>query len=247
MFTPASRDALRQRLVGRAQADPSCTAAALLGSAARDEEDAWSDIDLALRLADGADVDAVLADWTDWLTSELDVADTLDVHASGAVYRVFLCDDSLQIDLSLWPSDAFRATNGEPLRLLFGEVLESDPAPDPDWRQPARMGWLYALHARSAVARDRGLQADLMLTSWRQSVLTMACLRLGLNPSHGRGAHLLPDELQAALTEARPASLATTDLRRALARTAALYLGELSRHDDEYAARLRPSMNEVGA
>jgi len=53
MFTPQERTRLRDALVARARADERITGAALTGSASRDAEDRWSDIDLALGVAAG--------------------------------------------------------------------------------------------------------------------------------------------------------------------------------------------------
>jgi predicted nucleotidyltransferase len=229
----------------RARDDVRVIAAAWLGSAARGEEDAWSDIDLALRLAKGADAAAVLSDWSTWLASTVEVSDTMDVYASGAVYRVFLCRDSLQIDLSVFPWDKFRATNGEPLRILFGEAEAPEAAPEPAWRTQVRMGWLYALHARSAIRRGRTLQADLMLAEWRACVIALACERLGLDRRHARAAHLLPPDLHSALEHARPPRLSQEELEISLARTAAVYLEEVGRHDLDYSNELRHAMNAI--
>jgi len=52
VFSVPEREALRDRLIAVARSDDRITAAAIVGSAANDGEDAWSDIDLALRLAD---------------------------------------------------------------------------------------------------------------------------------------------------------------------------------------------------
>lgn len=245
MFTVTDRTVLRDRIVQRALDDDRYAAAALLGSAARSAEDVWSDIDLAIRLRPTTDADEALADWSDWLTSRIDVCDQLDVHASGAIYRVFLCRDSLQIDLSLWPWETFRATNGEPMTLIFGEALEADAPPGRGWRHSARMGWLYALHARSAIHRGRALQADLMLSNWRECVLELACLRLGRNPNHAREAHLLPAELQQTVERARPGRLTKANLMAALGGTAKLYLDEVARHDPSYSSQLRDAIDEI--
>lgn len=64
MFSISERDDLRDRLITAARGDDQVIAAALVGSGARDTEDAWSDIDLALRLGDGLDPNAVADTWT---------------------------------------------------------------------------------------------------------------------------------------------------------------------------------------
>jgi len=47
--------------------------AALTGSAAADAEDRWSDVDVFLGVAEGIDIEAVLADWSELLYWELGV------------------------------------------------------------------------------------------------------------------------------------------------------------------------------
>jgi hypothetical protein len=217
-------------------------AVALLGSAARQSEDEWSDIDLAVRLAPDAALGPVARDWTEWLASLAEMTDHLDIHAWGALYRVFLCRNGLQIDLSLWPWDKFRPVNGEPMRLVFGDCLQPELAPQGEWAEYAKMAWLYALHAHSAIRRGRALQADLMLTNWRERIMSLAALRHSLNPAQGRGAHLLPDDVQDAIERSRPADLRPDELHRALAQTADLYLAELRHHDLGYADKLAAPM-----
>ena len=52
MFTPEERERVRAALVERAHEDPRITGAALTGSAARGEEDRWSDVDVFLGVDD---------------------------------------------------------------------------------------------------------------------------------------------------------------------------------------------------
>lgn len=172
MFTRAERSALRARLVELAEADPQVVGAALVGSAARDAEDDLSDIDLVLQLAEDADEPSVVAGWTAEIERIAGAAvDTLDVRADGVRYRVFLLPSSLQVDVSFWPRDRFRAAGG-PFRLLFGTPAEPTEPGRVDVDQVIGLGWLYALHARSAIARGRLWQAAGMLDELRGSLLT---------------------------------------------------------------------------
>lgn len=163
MFTEADRSRLLEVLIARARADPAVDAAAVVGSAARGATDAWSDIDLALGLADGAEVTGTATAWTRALGEVVDVADTLDLWAGPVLYRVFLLHDTLQVDLSFWPAGTLAATGDEPLALVFGRAATPTPIDPPDPSTALGWGWLYALHARSAIARGRGWQAVQML------------------------------------------------------------------------------------
>lgn len=244
MFDIGEREALRQKMIERGREDARITACALVGSAARGEEDAWSDIDIALQLSEHAGLDEVSSDWTAWLRSSVEVADTLDVHGSGALYRVFLLSNSLQIDLSFWPHAPFRST-GEPMHLVFGEAWPSDAQSAQDPLEFIRMGWLYALHARSAVARGRTWQAEMMLAYLRDQVIALACLRLSLNPSHGRGAHLLPAGLSAQLAASRASTLTLGEQVRSLRDTLAVYRTEVAQHDQEVATALAKALDAL--
>ncbi len=187
MFTVAERDALRDSLVRRAQADDDLTAAASFGSAVSGLEDRWSDIDLGLRLRPGADQTSVLDRWTAAIFADHGAVHRLGVAAAGAIYRVFLLDSSLQLDLSFWPDEQVRP-HGPDFRLLFGEALPAAAPTEADPERTIGLAWLYGLHVRSAIARGRTWQAVIMLDQLRDHVLQLACLRHGLNPYQGRGS-----------------------------------------------------------
>lgn len=166
------------------------------------------------------------------------VAHHVDIVAGGILYRAFLLDSSLQVDLSFWPQDQFRATEAS-FTVVFGEANPptSPPAPDPD--HLAGMGWLYALHARSAIARGRPWQAVLMLDGIRDQIIALACLRHELNPYHGRGVDQLPVTVLSDLEPTRARTLDVPELVRANRATTAALLREIEQHDPQLAARLR--------
>ena len=209
MFGVDEREALQARLVRLAEVDQQVAAAALLGSAARSASDRWSDIDLALRLVPGARPDAVADEWTARVADTEQVVDHLDVRASGALYRVLLLASSLQVDLSFWPHDQPLA-GGAPVAVLFGEVPVAavEPAAGADEaRRALQMGWLYALHTRSALGRGRPWQALWMLESMRELVVGSYCRRLGVPAAEGRGVDGLPPDLLAGLARGHPAGV----------------------------------------
>lgn len=133
---------------------------------------------------------------------ELGLADTFDVVAGGVRYRVHMLRSALQIDVSFWPHDQFRAT--EPgFRVLFGTPNSpTEPWPMDAGNEIGR-GWLYAIHARSAVARGKLWQATLLLDELRNSLITLTCIRAGLNPWQGRGVDQLPVEDREGLEASR--------------------------------------------
>ncbi len=238
MFSVGERDELRERLIAAARADAQITAAAVVGSGARDAEDEWSDIDLALRLEDRLEPRRVADVWTTRMYDQAGVVDHLDVWSGATLFRVFLLSSSLQVDLSFWPSATF-ASSGGPFRLLFGESNEPRPLPAPTLGDPVGLGWLYALHVRSSLARGRASQALAMVDGLRDQVVALACRRHCPPPHRGRGVEDLPPELRQRIAETVVQGLDETELRRAFAASVALLLDEAQRADPAREKRLR--------
>lgn len=238
VFTPANRSRLRDSLVALARQDGDVVGAALVGSAARGAEDEWSDIDLVLQLARHADETAVVDRFSRWIDAEEGTADTLDVMAAGVRYRVFLLTSSLQVDISFWPHDEFRATTDEGFQLIFGSANPPTTPAGPDLNGTMGLGWLYALHARSALARGKLWQAATMLDDLRNQILALACARHDLNAWHGREIDQLPANELAEIAPARPAEVTSEALAAALDTSIGLFLAEIARHDPPRARRL---------
>lgn len=246
MFTARDRRRLRDSLVEAARHDPGITAAALVGSAASGAEDDWSDIDLALRLVASGEPLTSAREWTATMYDRHGAVHHLDIWAGPALYRVFLLESSLQVDLSFWPDAEFRAT--EPtFRLLFGTANEPSDPSSPRVDQVAGMGWLYALHARAAIARNRPWQALLMLDGIRDQIVVLACMRHGLDAHHGRGVDRLPASELEALEPTRARDLGARELRRSLTASLAALIDEISGHDPALAERLTDPVRILGA
>jgi hypothetical protein len=78
---------------------------------------------------------------------------------------------------------------------------------------------------------------------WSDTDLVLA-VRGELTP-YAKGAHLLPDDLTAALTATLVRAPDQAELRRALAATIDVVTGELGRSDPGLAGRLRPMLAEL--
>jgi hypothetical protein len=230
VFTPAERDALRDRLLDRAQDDERIVAAAITGSAAVDAADAWSDIDLFFGVADDVDRAEVLADWTAFL----DPVHHFDIAGADRTYRVFLLADGLEVDLGFTAASDFAASLPR-FRLVFGEHPIYETQSRPNVRYEIGLGWHHVLRARACIARGKPWQAVWLIDGIRDRTITLACLRLGLDPWFARGADELPFELAGTLVR----STRTDELRRALAAAHESYLAELEQHDARLADRLR--------
>ena len=107
------------------------------------------------------------------------------------------------------------------------------------------MGWLYALHVMSSLARGRRWQAVYMLDALREQVIALACLRFGLPVHEGRGVDDLPPEETDLLADTLVASVEPTDLHRAFASTTRLFLKEARHIDTGLASRLASPIEEL--
>jgi len=169
VFTPADRARLREALVAAARDDPRVTAAALTGSAAGGREDRWSDVDLALCVGTDTDLDGVVENWTARMYDEHDAVHHVDVWRGTTRFRVFLLRSTLQVDIAFWPAAEFGPI-GPSFQLLFGSASERPPDRPPEPAHLIGMAWLYALHARSGIARGRSWHAEYMLSAARDQV-----------------------------------------------------------------------------
>src|SRR3989440_42857 len=154
-----------------------------------------------------------VADWTERMSGEGGAVHHLDVYLGDTLFRVFLLANTLQVDLAFWPATEFGAI-GPTFRLLFGTANERPARPPPAAALLIGMGWLYALHARSSIARGRAWQAEYMVSGMRDQVLALACLRHGVPAVEGRGIDRLPPEATAAVAAGLGCSLDAAGLRR---------------------------------
>lgn len=110
IFTEAYRADLQEALISRARDDNRITGVALFGSGAIGAWDRWSDIDLALGVRGDCGPEPVMADWTQAMYDDHETVDHVDVVSGATVYRVFLLDNTLQVDIAFAPESAFGAT-----------------------------------------------------------------------------------------------------------------------------------------
>ena len=90
------------------------------------------------------------------------------------------------------------------------------------------MTWLYALHARTSIARRRLLQAEHMIAAIRHQACALACLRHQLPSANGRGLDGLPRGTTSAIADSLVRSIDLTELRRAFGAALALAAREIA-------------------
>jgi predicted nucleotidyltransferase len=241
VYTPEQRDEVRDRLLDRARADDRVTGAALTGSAALGNEDRWSDVDVFLGVAESANLDEVVADWTSAVYEEASAVHHWDVRAGTALYRVFLLESGLQVDIAFAPESDFGARSPS-FQTIFGEPVDVPPPEPPAFADVAGLGWLSLLHASKAIERGRPWEAAYWIGSVRDQTLTLACLRLGESPHYSRGADGLPTGITAPLEETLVSAPRAGELRRALRAARQCLFEEIGQHDAPLAKRLEAAL-----
>jgi len=166
------------------------------------------------------------------------------VYSGATPFRVFLLINTLQVDLAFWPPADFGAI-APTFRLLFGTANDRPPTPAPAAVELIGKGWLFALHARSSIARGRLWQAEYMVSAMRDQVLSLACLRYCLPAVQGRGVDNLPPEITEPVHAAIVRRLDVAELRRAFAATSAALLVEIEWVDGALASRLAGPLREL--
>ena len=244
MFTPAQREHVRAGLVRAAQGDPNITGAAHLGSAAVDRQDSWSDIDLALCVSPDADMKEVISKWTKRLYDKNTAVAHCDVRRGDTLYRVFLLRNTLQVDISFWPAAQFGPV-GPKFKLIFGTANQLQPSGVKGPTDMIGMGWLYALHVRSSIARKRFLQAEYMLAGLRNEALALACHRYGVSSADGRGFDDLPDIVRREFAGCYARSLDATELSRAFRITMDALLSEARLADAELSNEIEATLIDI--
>jgi predicted nucleotidyltransferase len=245
VFKVDRRQQVRTELIERARRDDRIAAAAITGSAARDAEDRWSDIDLFFGVAPGTSVEEALDAWSDVLHRGLAAIHHFDLRAGAAVYRAFLLPDCLEVDLGFTPAHAFAPLAPGGFQLLFGDAADPPPAAGVDAGHLAGLAWHHVLHGRVSIERGAVWQAEYWISAVRDHTVTLACRRLGLPAAHAKGADALPDEIAEPLREALVRALDRAELLRALRAATSALVRELDATDAELAGALRGPLLEM--
>jgi hypothetical protein len=244
LYTAADRERVREALIGRARNDDRITGVAVTGSAAAGREDRWSDIDLAFGVREDVDIKAVIQEWTAPMYGSHGAVHHVDVRAGNWTYRVFLLGNGLQVDVAFAPASEFGA-RAATFRLLFGDLGQPAISSKPAAAELIGLAWLYSLHVRSSVARGRLWQAEYMLSTARDHVLALACLRHGLPITEGRGMDQLPSSVKERLSGAFVGRLDPAEMARAFGIVIDALLVEVAAADAELAKRLDPVLRAL--
>ncbi|MFZ0891405.1 MAG: nucleotidyltransferase domain-containing protein [Thermoplasmata archaeon] len=224
MFTSAYRERVREHILRVAREDQRILGGAVVGSDAVGGSDRWSDLDLTFGLTDGSPATQILDDWAADLDRTFGAVRLFDLRDRETSYRVFLLPGLLQVDLSVTPG--FVADNGPRFKLLFGTATRKQHSPPRPPRDALGCGIHHAVRARFCIERGRLWQAEYWIGGVRDEALSLACLRRGLPPDHGRGVDRLPPEVLTAAAAAMVHGVDRSNLLRALGHAVELLLSE---------------------
>lgn len=246
MFTPEEREQIRNELIEVGRNDIRITGGAVTGSASVGKEDQWSDIDLAFGVRDISNVASALSDFSARMYDKYGALHHLDVPSGTWIYRMFILSNTLQVDIAFAPEDDF-GPKGPTFKLLFGVAKGGEHPNPPSAEHFIGMAWLYALHARSSIARNKPLQAEYMISAMRDNVLSLACLRQNLPVREGRGVDQLPSDMVTAIGATLARSLDVHEMKRAFQATIFLMIGEVRSVDPRLAVRLEKALLELSS
>src|SRR3989442_15946259 len=99
--------------------------------------------------------------------------------------------NNTRTSLVLAPAAEFGA-RAPTFRLLFGVTARPLDPPPARSEELIGLAWLYALHARSSIARGKLWQAEYMISCLRDQVMALACLRHGLAVRQAPGHNTSP-------------------------------------------------------
>jgi hypothetical protein len=246
MFTAERRQHVREQLLERAREDERIVAAAITGSAARDAEDRWSDVDLFFGVAAGISVEKTLNDWSAFVYRELGALHHFDLHPGPAVYRAFLLGDLLEIDLGFTHATAFGPRGAGEFRVVFGDAVERQTG----YVDPGHLiglAWHHVLHARICIERGALWQAEYWVSGLRDNTLALACLRLGQSVAYAKGADYLPPDITRPVQEALVRTLDAGELSRVLGVATRALLSELRETNAKVAEALEKPLLDLAA
>ena len=244
MFTFTDREKIRTEILDRARNDRRISGGAITGSASVDNQDTWSDIDLAFGIQNSNDLPQTIADYTEQMYTVYKAIHHLDVFSGAWVYRVFFLSNTLQVDLAFAPEKEFGA-RASTFKLIFGKTGSISHDPSPTFESLVGWCWLNALHVRSSLKRNRLWQGEYFISAMRDYVISLCCRRYGLPEKQGRGVDQLPNDERMKFEPSLVSSMNLAELWRAFSCVVSICLEEIEIADSALRGRLEPTIKEL--
>lgn len=260
LFSPQERQEVLDRTLVALRTDDRIAGVVIVGSGAVGFEDDYSDIDLAVVVAEEEDTLPVFRDWKPRIEALLPVIHSFEtIYGPNSYLHGFLFEGFLELNLGFvclanlfakrarWQVAFDRSGK---IENIMRSSWEQRAGPDAQAAYLSRLNsiWHYIIQVVIALKRGHPWRALHELEQIRSRVVELAGLRLGLETKHFRHVDQIPEEFLAELERTLVCSLAPADILRALKATTACFFREARELDNalslDVAADLEARMQE---
>ena len=242
-YSPATREAILDRLLTALQSDKRLAGLLVVGSGAEGFEDAHSDIDLCAVTTSADDVRPAFQEWGEKIREMLPMFHSLESPRAPNVYLwVFLLENFLEIDLCFLCLNDLRATRNRwntifdrsgRIESIMQSSWENRPKPDLEEAYRFRLSsiWHCIKHATIAAQRGQPWRAIFELELIRDRAIELRGLREELETKRFRHVDQMPEDFLKGLEQTLVLSLKGVDIMNALKAATACFFSEAREYD----------------
>ena len=242
-YSPATRDAILDRLLTALQSDKRIIGLLVVGSGAEGFEDIHSDIDLCAVTSLVDEVQPAFQEWGVKISEMFSLFHSLEsVRAPNVYLWVFLLENFLEIDLCFLCSDDLRATRNRWKTVLdrsgkIENIQQSswDNRPKPNLEETYRYRlssiWHYIKHAIVAVQRKQPWRAIYEIEQIRNQTVELRGLRDKLETKRFRHVDQMSENFLMRLEHTLISSLKEVDIMKALKVAVSCFFNEAQHFD----------------
>ncbi len=242
-YSPATREAILNRLLTALQSDKRLAGLLVVGSAAEGFEDDHSDIDLCAVTSSADDVRPAFQEWGVKIREMLPIFHSLESPRAPNVYLwVFFLENFLEIDLCFLCLDDLRATrkrwktvfdHSGRIESIMQSSWENRPKPDLEEAYRSRLSsiWHCIKHAVIGVQRQQPWRAVFELEQIRNRTIELRGLREELETKRFRHVDQMSEDFLTDLERTLVLSLKAVDLMNALKAATACFFREAQHYD----------------
>jgi predicted nucleotidyltransferase len=238
LFSPEERQAILDRVLDTLRTDDRVAGVVIVGSGAVGFDDDYSDIDLAVVVAEEEDTLPVFRDWKPRIEALLPVIHSFETiygphsYLYGFLFKGFLelnlgfvCLANLFAKRARWQVAFDRSGK---IENIMRSSWEQRVEPDVQTAYLRRLDsiWHYIIQVITALKRGHPWRALHELEQIRNRAVELAGLRLRLETKHFRHVDQMPEELLVELERTLICSLEPVDILRALKATTACFFRE---------------------
>lgn len=243
-YSPATREAILDRLLTALQNDKRIAGLVIVGSGAEGFEDDYSDIDLCAITTLPDDVKPASQEWGVKICETLPMFHSIEVRRAPNIYLwVFLLKNFLEIDLCFLCLDDLQATRNRwrtvfdssgRIESIMKSSWENRPRPNLEEAYRSRLSSIshYIRHAAIAVQRKQPWRAIYELEQIRNSAIELQGLREELETKRFRYVDKMSEDFLMCLEQTLVLSLSEIDVMNALEAATVCFFDE-ARHFDK--------------